>query len=85
MTPILFETENIDIAADIFTSVMMGVLDKHVPIVTIQNRKNYVPYISNEIRTAMKIRDDLKVQAASSGKPEDFDKYKINGMTFLQN
>ena len=24
----------------------------------------------------MKIRDDLKVQAASSGKPEDFDKYK---------
>ena len=40
-----------------------------------QNRKNYVPYISDELKILMKARDDKKVAASESGSIEDFDLY----------
>ena len=72
----LFDTDDIEKAGDIFTEVFRNILDKHAPIKVIQNRKNYVPYISKELKVIMKARDDLKVIAATTGETEDFEKYK---------
>ena len=52
-------------------------------IKVIQNRKNYVPYISKELKAVMKNRDELKKRGAETGTIEDFDNYKekINEVT----
>ena len=70
------ETDDIEVAGDVFTSVFKEILDIHAPIKVIQNRKNYVPYISKELKAAMKTRDDLKLLAANTGTIEDFANYK---------
>ena len=72
----IFETDDIEVAGDVFTSVFKEILDIHAPIKVIQNRKNYVPYISKELKAAMKTRDDLKLLAANTGTIEDFANYK---------
>ena len=81
----IFDQEDIDKATDIFTSTFQSILDKHAPLQVIQNRVNYIPYISNEIKEAMKERDMLKVIAANTGGVEDFDKYKNerNKVTYM--
>ena len=38
----MHDTEDIDIAGDIFVEAFNDVLDKHAPKKTIQNRTNYV-------------------------------------------
>ena len=54
----------------------LEILDRHALIMIIQNRKNYVPYISKELKVEMKARDAFKVQTANFGNTEDFEKYK---------
>ena len=73
----IHETDNIDEAIDHFTSVYNSILEEHAPIKIIQNRSNYVPYISTEIKTLMKKRNSLKIIASKSGRPDDFNQYKI--------
>ena len=46
----MHSTNNIETAGDIFTNTFNDILDKHAPIKTIQNRTNYVPYITDEIK-----------------------------------
>ena len=72
----MFNTEDVEKAGDIFTEVFKAILDKHAPIMVIQNRKSYVPYISKELKAEMKSRDELKVRAAKSGTIADYDLYK---------
>ena len=52
------------------------VLDKHAPVKIIQNRVNYQPYISEDIKKEMAERDNLKEKAANSGNPDDYENYK---------
>ena len=70
------ETEDIEVAADIFTEVFTKVLEKHAPLKVIQNRSNYIPYISKEIQNLMKERNFLKERAAETGDDEVFIRYK---------
>ena len=70
-------TEDINIAGDIFTKVFTEVLDKHAPIKTIQNRTNYVPYITDDIKALMKERNILKIEATKTGSSQIFNNYKI--------
>ena len=44
----MFTTNDIDEATEIFTREFTRILDEHAPLKTIQNRKNYIPYISEE-------------------------------------
>ena len=46
------------------------------PLKIIQNRTNYVPYITPTIRKAMQDRNKLKEEAAISGRIDDFEAYK---------
>ena len=69
-------SEDINEATEIFTKQFSEILDKHAPLKIIQNRSNYVPYISKDITESMAERDKWKEVAAKSGDIEDFDKYK---------
>ena len=68
----IHNADDIDEATEIFTKAFTEVLDKHAPLKVIQNRNNYIPYISDELKEKMKNRDKLKVEAATTG---DKDKY----------
>ena len=72
----MHETDDIDEAGDIFVRVFNEILDKHAPIKTIQNRTNYVPYLTNDIKNLMKQRDTLKEEAAKSGNINIHNQYK---------
>ena len=53
-----------------------AVLDRHAPIKVIQNRKDYVPYLSPHVKEMMAARDTLKETAAHSGRLDDYNDYK---------
>ena len=81
----IFRQEDIDQAAVIFTNVFKQILENHAPLQIIQNRSNYIPYVTKEIKEAMILRDQLKVEAAKTGILDDFDKYKVerNKVTYM--
>ena len=68
--------EDVDEAINVFTSAYNSVLNLHAPIRIIQNRNNYIPYISKEIKLLMSERNKQKIIAAQTGRTEDFNKYK---------
>ena len=45
---------DIDEATEIFTREFTRIIGKHASLKTIQNRKNYIPYISKEIKEIVK-------------------------------
>ena len=69
-------TDDIEVAAKVFTDVFAEILDKHAPLKIIQNRSNYLPYISKELQNLMKHRNDLKKSAAISGDSEKYQLFK---------
>ena len=72
----ILRTDDIELAGDIFTQIFNRILDHHAPVKVIQNRKNYVPYISEDIHKAMEERNELKKEAAKTGDNDTFNKYK---------
>lgn len=72
----MFETDDIEVAGDIFTREYLKILEKHAPLKVIQNRNGYVPYISKELKTEMEERNKLKEEAALTGNLEVFEEYK---------
>ena len=73
----VFESGDIDEASEIFAEAFNEVLEKHAPLRVIQNRKHYVPYITEQIREAMGRRDKLKKKAAETGGEADYNEYKV--------
>ena len=65
-----------DEAVEAFTQSYCEVLDHHAPIKVIQNRKDYVPYISPHLSNLMVERDQLKESAAETGSMADYEEYK---------
>ena len=72
----IFETEEEDIACDIFEKVYTSILSKHAPLKVLHNRSNYVPYLDKDLKDLMKLRDELKEEAAFSGDAAVFESYK---------
>ena len=70
-------TNDIEVAGDIFTNIFNEILNLHAPIKTIQNRNNYVPYITDEIKELIDERNDLKKKAIITGQVTDYDDYKV--------
>ena len=81
----MFDQNDVDKATEIFTAVFKEILEKHAPLRVIQNRTNYIPYISNDIKEAMDKRDKLKVAASKTGNLDDFNQYKTerNKVTYM--
>ena len=61
------ESDNIDVAAEIFRDIFSRVLNNHAPVRTFQTRKNYVPFLSDEMKRLLKERDALKEEATKTG------------------
>ena len=61
------ETDNIDDAARLFQNIFSEVLDRHAPVKIFQTRKNYVPYLSDDMKRQLKERDVLKEEATKTG------------------
>ena len=72
----IHNADDIDEATEVFTKAFKDVLDKHAPLKVIQNRNNYIPYISDELKEKMKNRDKLKVEAATTGDKNKYAEYK---------
>ena len=72
----IFNAADEETACDTFEKVYTPILSKHAPLKTIQNRNNYVPYIDQELKTLMDIRDELKEEAAKTGDEAVFEAYK---------
>ena len=61
-TPVL-ACQDIDTAESLFTELFCQILDKHAPWVCFQEKKNYVPWITEETLSLIKKRDLLKHEA----------------------
>ena len=68
--------DNPDEAFRVFEVSYCEVLDRHAQIKVIQNRTDYVPYITTDVKKAMDERNDLNEHAANTGNLEDFNEYK---------
>ena len=55
--------EDLDIATELFTNMLVSILNVHAPWVVYQRRKNFLPWITNETKVLMQERDELKAKA----------------------
>ena len=67
---------NIEEAVKIFQTIFSEILNKHAPIKIFQTRKNYLPYLSDEMKRIMVERDALKEEATKTGDPILMDEYR---------
>ena len=56
-------TDDIDAAVDILTMKFNSILNQHAPWIVFQLRKNYNPWLTEEIKEMMKLRDSWKIKA----------------------
>ena len=63
-------------AATILTNGITRLLDTMAPVRTIQNRKNYAPYLSMATKDLQSAAMRVQERAASSGRPEDWREYR---------
>ena len=59
----VYQCDDVDVSAAIFTRKFVDVLNLHAPWVIFQLRNNYSPWITNETKDLMKTRDGLKKSA----------------------
>ena len=53
-------TRDVDVAVDMFTLKFVQVLDLHAPWIIFQQRKDFCPWITDNMKDLMKQRDDWK-------------------------
>ena len=63
-------------AANILTNGITRILDNMAPVRTIQNRKNYAPYLSMETKALQSAARTAQEIAAGSGRLEDWREYR---------
>jgi hypothetical protein len=64
------------VAASVLTGGLTRILDIMAPVRTIQQRRNYVPYLSRETEALQSAARTAQEMAASSGRPEDWREYR---------
>ena len=73
--PIL-DTYNPDVAAALFSDIFGQILNKHAPLKIYQIRNNYVPWISEETKIKMRLRDKFKMEASQHHDIEKLSAYR---------
>ena len=59
----VYECEDVDLAAETFTTKFRLTLNKHAPWVKVQQRKRFSPWLTEETKNLMKLRDQWKKTA----------------------
>ena len=81
----MYSCTDVDNAVHIFTEKLTNILDKMAPVRKFQTRAKYAPWISQEVKNKIKIRDAAQEKASKSGSLEDWEAYKRkrNDVTYL--
>ena len=61
----VYQCQDVDLSADIFTRKFRWVLNNHAPWITYQQRKHFVPWLTDQTKSLMDKRDALKAEAIS--------------------
>ena len=72
----IYSETNVDAAVSFLTGKLTTVLDKHAPIKTIQVRPNYAPWVNDNVKEAIRHRDNAQIVASMSQCPDNWRKYK---------
>ena len=59
-----------------FCASYVHILNKHAPLKVIQNRTHYVPYLNEELRSLILLRNAAKCKAIEEGSNEAYNEYK---------
>ena len=59
-----------------FCASYVHILNKHAPLKVIQNRTHYVPYLNEELRSLILLRNAAKCKAIEEGSSEAYNEYK---------
>ena len=59
-----------------FNDLLLACLDDHAPIKTVKLRHKPNPFITEDIRDLMKVRDRLHKRARRTGRREDWEAFK---------
>ena len=72
----IYNCDDVNTAVRILTTRLNNILDLMAPIKTIQVRKKYCPWLSNETKVLQTKRNDLQKKAADTNNPNDWSEYK---------
>ena len=72
----VLKTSDLEVAVHEFTKVYNEILDYHAPVKVIQHHKNYLPYMTSEIKDQISYRNKLKKLWISSRDPDILSEYK---------
>ena len=63
----IYEITDVDLANDFIESRIVKFLDEMCPFKTVQFRKDCKTWLTDETKTKMRLRDDMREQARNSG------------------
>ena len=72
----MYDSEDLEIKNYIFVDKVLEVIDSEAPLKKDQYRKNFRKWVSPDIKLLMESRDQLRNQAAASGRVEDWLSFK---------
>ena len=72
----VYESNDVDVAVDIFTKKLTDILDKMAPVKKFQIRTKYAAWVSDETKERIRARDIAQQNATRSNSPEDWQIYK---------
>ena len=72
----IFKDSDIDVKLNIFNTVLQNTLSNHAPIKTIKLRNRPCPFVSNDVKKIMKIRDSLHRRFLRTRDTEDWENFK---------
>ena len=72
----LYQSDDVELAVDIFSNKFLRVLDQFAPFKTIQTRTKYASWLSSDTKNLINKRNVAQSQAAASKSVYDWNKYK---------
>ena len=72
----LLQSNNVDVINGILETAIRGALDKFTPVKTVQVRRGYRSWVTEDLKNLMGIRDNLREAARASQNAEDWERYR---------
>ena len=72
----LYSSVDVNLSYGIFEEKLRSILDQMAPRINVQLKNNHKPWVSDELRAAMSVRDNIRDQAIKSRLPADWLLYK---------
>jgi len=73
----VYDESDIDSKLEKFNSILLDLMDKHAPLITLTLKKSSQPWMTSEIRSLMKTRDKIRAKYLRTKKPEIKENFKL--------